>query len=63
MTTTAPGGSYKALGVLQPHRLSRQLGPLGGHIALHQRRFEDSADLRATARPFGNCLVDSRCAR
>ncbi len=58
-----PGGSYKALGVLQPHRQSRRLGPFGGRIALHLRRIEDSAGLRAPARPFGNCLVDSRCAR
>ena len=59
-----PGGSYKALGALQPHRQSRQLGPLGGRIALHQRRIEASAGLRAPpARPFGNCRVGSRCAR
>jgi hypothetical protein len=58
-----PGGSYKALGAVQPNRQSRRLGPFGGRIALHLRRIEDSAGLRAPARPFGNCLVDSRCAR
>ena len=30
MVDHRPGGSYKALGVLQPHRQTRQLGPVGG---------------------------------
>jgi hypothetical protein len=58
-----PCGCHEALSTLQPHRQSRRLGPLGGRVALHLRRIEDSAGLRAPARPFGNCLVDSRCAR
>jgi hypothetical protein len=58
-----PGGSYKALGALQPNRQGRQLMPIWGRIPLHLRRIEASAGLRAPpARPFGNCLVDSRCA-
>jgi hypothetical protein len=58
-----PGGSYKALGALQPNRQGRQLMPIWGRIPLHLRRIEASAGLRAPpARPFGNCLVGSRCA-
>ncbi len=58
-----PGGSDKALGALQPHRQTRQLGPFGERIPLHLRRIEDIAGLRAPARPFGNCRVGSRCAQ
>ncbi len=60
-----PGGSYKALGALQPNRQGRQLMPIWGRIPLHLRRIEASAGLRAPARPFGIGIgcVDSRCAQ